>query len=201
MPSRSSERPTGAQSGEASNAVTALLASWRRGDSDAANQLFPVVYRELQRLARLTRRSLPRSETLRTTAIVHEAYLKLVDQTAATINDRHHFFALASRVMRQVLVDGSRRRAAAKRGGDVPHISIDDVAQPDAADRAINILALDAALDRLEAIDDRLRQIVELRVFSGLTVEQTAEVIGASPRTVKRDWRKARAFLLVEMGG
>jgi RNA polymerase sigma factor (TIGR02999 family) len=193
------DSPSTGSAPSARDVVTTLLVSWRQGDPDAVNRLFPVVYRELQRLARHSRRRIRAGETLRTTALVHEAYLKLVDNATATVQDRQHFFALAAQVMRQVLLDAGRRRVAGKRGGGSLHVSLEDVAEPDDAGRAVNLMALDAALDKLGAVDERLRQIVELRVFCGLTVEQTAEVIGASPRTVKRDWRKARAFLLVEI--
>jgi RNA polymerase sigma factor (TIGR02999 family) len=188
-----------ARDGHGRDVVTTLLTSWRNGNPDAVNELFPIVYRELQRLARASRRRVDAGETLRTTALVHEAYLKLVDQSSATIQDRQHFFALAARVMRQVLIDGLRRRAAGKRGGAARALSLDEISEPDDAGRAAAALAIDQALERLGALDDRLRQIVELRVFCGLSVEQTAEVIGASARTVKREWRKARAFLLVQL--
>lgn len=178
--------------------VTKWLALWREGDADAVNALFPLVYRELRALASRRRRGASAGETLRTTALIHEAYLKLADHPHADIRDRQHFFALASRVMRQVLVDACRRRDAAKRGGDVSQLSIDDAPGADA--RTVDVLILDEALDRLARVDARLCQIIELRVFSGLTVEEIADLLGTSARTVKRDWRKARAFLLAELG-
>jgi RNA polymerase sigma factor (TIGR02999 family) len=178
-------------------AVTELLASWRQGNADAVNTLFSLLYRELQIMARRHRRASSAGETMRTTVLVHEAYLKLVDHAKMDIQDRHHFFSLASRVMRQVIVDATRRREAAKRGSGATHIALDDVA--DGSGPLIDVLALDEALDRLSAMDARLCQIVELRLFSGLTVEETAELLGASPRTIKRDWRKARAFLFAEL--
>ena len=178
--------------------VTQLLASWREGDPDAVNALFPLVYRELRALARRKRRGGSTGETLRTTALVHEAYLKLADHAKADIRDRQHFFALASRVMRQVLVDACRRRNAEKRGGAASQGELDDTLGTDV--RTVEVLILDQALERLARLDARLCQIVELRVFSGLTVEEIAELIGTSPRTVKRDWRKARAFLVSALG-
>jgi RNA polymerase sigma factor (TIGR02999 family) len=179
-------------------AVTRLLASWREGDPQALNELFPIVYRELRALAHRRRRSAAAGDTMQTTVLVHEAYLKLVDQTQASIQDRHHFFALSSRIMRQVLVDASRSRLAQKRRVDVAPIAVDAVIDRHSPS-PLDLLALDTALDRLAAVDERLCRIVELRVFSGLTVEETADVLSLSPRTVKREWRKARAFLFAEV--
>lgn len=154
---------------------------------------FAALYDELHALAhRQVRRSRP-GETLRTTALLHEAYLKLA--RGATANDRHHFFALAARAMRQVLVDHARRQSAGKRGGGQVITTLGDetpAVQADAAD----LLAIDTALARLLAADERLGRVVELRFFGGLSVEETAETLGTSPATVKRDWRAARAFLV-----
>lgn len=180
--------------------VTALLSLWRAGDAGAVKTLFPLVYRELRRLAHRKRRAVAAGETLRTTALVHEAYLKLVDQSAISIQSRQHFFALAARIMRQVLVDAGRRRRSAKRGGDVACVPLDLVAEPSEQPAGVDLLILDAALSRLGAMDEGLLRVVELRVFCGLTVEETADLLGRSPRTVKRDWRKARAFLFDEIG-
>jgi RNA polymerase sigma factor (TIGR02999 family) len=164
------------------------------------NTLFPVVYGELRRLAHSRRRAVAAGETLRTTALVHEAYLKLAEQSSLDIQDREHFFALAARVIRQVLVDADRRRSADKRGNDATHLPLEDVTEPGRASNLVDVLALDAAMNRLHDVDPRLCQIVELRVFCGLTVEETADLIKISVRTVKRDWRKARAFLWAELG-
>ena len=186
--------------GNEHESVTRLLSLWRAGDAGAVKNLFPLVYRELRRLAHRKRRAVAAGETLRTTALVHEAYLKLVDQSATSIQSRQHFFALAARVMRQVLVDAGRRRRSVKRGGDAAYVSIDLVPEPSEQPAGVDVLILDAALTRLGALDERLLRIVELRVFCGLTVEETADLLGTSPRTVKRDWRKARAFLFDEIG-
>src|SRR5262249_32395086 len=145
--------------------VTALLASWRDGDADAVNALFPVVYREVRALARRHRRAVAAGGTLRTTAVVHEAYLKLVGQRSVNILGRQHFFALAARVMRQVLVDADRRRRAGKRGGEAVHLSLEEVAEPATMCGGVEVHALDEALTRLGEVDERLSRIVELRVF------------------------------------
>jgi RNA polymerase sigma factor (TIGR02999 family) len=173
--------------------ITTLLAALRNGDRSAMDRLFPLVYREFhgrahQQLAR--RRP---GETLSTTALVHETYLKLAGSSRHAYEDRTHFYAVASRAMRQILVDYARRNAAEKRGsGRVVTLDGDALASPDRADE---LLALDEALDRLQELDPRLVQTVELRFFAGLSVEEAAETLGVSPRTVKRDWQRARAFL------
>jgi RNA polymerase sigma factor (TIGR02999 family) len=176
--------------------VTQLLAAWRAGDRDAADRLMPLVYDELRRIAR--RRLAGSHQTLQTTALVHEAYLKLAEHSRLAVQDRQHFFALAARAMRQLVVDHARRRTAGKRGGDVRMVALDDVQVP-MDDRADEMLALDEALERLSALDETLSRIVELRYFAGLSVEETADALGCSTRTVKRDWRKARAFLHHEL--
>ena len=177
--------------------ITRLLISLREGRRDAWSDLFPMVYEELRAIAR-SRMPASGERTLGTTALVHEAYLKLFDHTRLTVNDRKHFFALAARAMRQILIDHARRRGTAKRGGDLRRIDLDD-ATIAVDDRAGELLALDQALKRLAALDERMGQVVELRFFGGLSVEETAEVLGVDPRTVKRDWRKARAVLHQEL--
>ncbi|HEV3458974.1 MAG TPA: sigma-70 family RNA polymerase sigma factor [Thermoanaerobaculia bacterium] len=169
-----------------------LLASWRRGEDGASDQLFSLVYEQLRELAHRQVGGRSSGETLRTTALVHEAYLKLV-RSGSRVNDRHHFYALAARAMRQILVDHARGRAAVKRGGGLWITTLDDeqVADPHAQD----VLALDEALERLARLDERLGRLVELRYFAGLSIEETAAVLTLSPATVKRDWRTARAFL------
>jgi len=162
--------------------------------------LFPLVYEELRALARGQLRRHPAGETLRPTALVHEAYLKLVDQTRVKLNDREHFFALAARAMRQILVDHARRQSAGKRGGNAAHTSLSQDETPVEL-RAVEMLALNDALTRLECVDCRLARVVELRFFGGLSVEETAASLDLSPRTVKRDWRKARAFLYTAISG
>lgn len=177
--------------------ITRLLVSLREGHREAWNDLFPLVYEELRAIAR--RRTASGSDrTLGTTALVHEAYLKLFDRTRLTVNDRKHFFALAARAMRQILIDHARRRGAAKRGGDLRRLDLDD-ATIAVDDRAGELLALDEALQRLARLDERMARVVELRFFGGLSVEETAEVLEVDPRTVKRDWRKARAVLYQEL--
>jgi RNA polymerase sigma factor (TIGR02999 family) len=181
----------------ATDAITKLLVAWRNGDSDAPRDLMPLVYQELLVVAR---RQLGgnRVETLRTTALVHEMYLKLGRRTRLAVEDRHHFFAIAGRAMRQLIVDHARRRAAEKRGGQGPLVSLEDADAPIEA-RAAEIVALNEALERLSAVDEWLARVVELRFFAGLSVEETADALDCSPRTIKRDWRKARAFLHREL--
>lgn len=180
--------------------VTRFLVAWREGDRDALDRLFPIVYETLKSLAsRQLRRGRP-GGTLDTTALVHDAYLRLVDQTRVVAQDRNHFFALAARAMRHILVDHARRRGAAKRGGGKPlrELEEDDAA---VAARAAEVVLVDQALERLESLDPRLGKLVELRFFVGLSVEETAAVLGVSDRTVKRDWQKARAFLFRALSG
>ena len=178
--------------------LTQLLQQARSGDRSALDELFPQVYDELRQIAhqRLLR-SRP-GETLNTTALVHEAYLRLVDQTAAQWQDRSHFFALASRAMRFILIDYSRARTSQKRGGPEAPIPLDTV-QIAADERAVELLALDQALEQLTKNDERLGKLVEFRFFGGLTYEEVAEVTGMSVPTVKRDWRRARTWLYHEM--
>jgi RNA polymerase sigma factor (TIGR02999 family) len=177
--------------------ITELLAAWRHGDRDAVNRLMPLVYQELRAIAR--RRAAGQNDlTLQTTSLVHETYLKLTKHSRLAVHDRQHFFALAAKAMRQLSVDYVRRRTADKRGGGAQAVAIEDVQLP-AAERGEEIVALDAALERLEELDAPLARIVELRFFAGLSVEQTAEVVGCSARTVKRDWRKARALLHADL--
>jgi RNA polymerase sigma factor (TIGR02999 family) len=177
--------------------ITQLLAAWRDGDRDAVHQLMPLVYQELRALAHRRFRG-ARDGTLQTTALVHEAYLKLAKHSQLSIRDRHHFFALAAKAMRQLVVDSARRRMASKRGGQAPVVALGDLDIP-VTTRAADIVALNDALERLAQLDQWLSRIVELRFFAGLSVEETADVLGCSPRTVKREWRKARALLHAEL--
>jgi RNA polymerase sigma factor (TIGR02999 family) len=173
--------------------VTELLQAWGEGDRAALDELMPLVYDTLRRLAHRQRRR-ERTGTLGTTALVHEAYLRLVDQRRARLESRQHFFGLAARVMRRVLVDGARRRQAAKRGGGDTPVTLDEAVEPGAApDRTV--LALDEALTRLEAFDVGLSRVVELHYFGGLTFEETAESLGVSTAKAWRDWTTARAWL------
>ncbi len=179
--------------------VTQLLAAWSDGDRAALDRLMPLVYAELRRLAHHYMSRERPGHTLQTTALVNEAYLRLVDQEKMRWENRAHFFGIAARLMRQILVDHARSRQAAKRGGGQYRLSLSTVdriaSRPD-----VNLLALDEALSRLEAIDPQKSRIVELRYFGGLGIEETAEVIGLSPATVKRDWSMARAWLRCELG-
>ncbi len=174
--------------------VTQLLAAIRGGDRSSFEPLFRLVYEELYRRAHFQRRDGPATPTLNTTALVHEAYLKLAGAGNPDWEDRRHFFRVAARAMRQILVDAARRRAAGKRGGGGPVLDL-DAAEIGADTQADEILALEEALSRLEGMNPRLARVVELRFFAGLTVEETAEAMETSERTVKRDWRLARAFL------
>jgi RNA polymerase sigma factor (TIGR02999 family) len=182
-----------------SDEITRHLQAWGEGDPQAVDRLFPLVYRELRRLARGRLRR-ERDGTLSATALVHEAYLRLVDQTRADVRDRGHFFAIASKVMRRILVDHARRRGAQKRGGDDARVTLDEARLAEAAPAA-DVLAIDEALERLERLDERLARTVELRFFGGLSVEETAAALGISEATVKRDWSKARLFLYDEIAG
>jgi RNA polymerase sigma factor (TIGR02999 family) len=181
--------------------VERLLTQARFGGREALDALFPVVYEELRSLARAQLRRFRVGETLSTTALVHEAYLKLVGHSRATFNDRKHFFTVAALAMRQIVVDYARRRAAQKRGGGAAHAPLDELdgsAIPIEA-QAAAIVALDGALTRLSGVDDRLVRVVELRFFAGLSVTEAAELLEVSTATVKRDTRAARAFLVREM--
>ena len=183
---------------ESHGEITGLLISWRRGDRDAFDRLFPIVYDQLRILARRQLRRAGGDRALTTTTLIHEAYLKFVDRSQADVQDRHHFFALAAKAMRHILVDEARRRGAQKRGGSMHAVPLEEDATA-AVDRSSELVAVDRALERLEVADPRLGRIVELRFFGGLSVEETAGAMDLSPRTVKRDWQKARAFLYHEL--
>jgi RNA polymerase sigma-70 factor (ECF subfamily) len=174
--------------------VTGLLNDWTNGDQEALNRLMPLVYDELRRLASRHLRHERIGHTLQTTALVHEAYLKLVDQKNANCQNRVQFFAAAATVMRHILVDYARSRKAVRRGGDYCRLSLDE-ALISAEENDPDLLALDEALNELTAIDPQQSRVVELRVFGGLTVDDTAEALGISPRTVKREWSMAKAWL------
>jgi len=180
--------------------VTRLLRAWSSGDSEALQALTPLVYEELHRRAHWHMRRENPGHTLQTTALVNEAYLRLVDMRQVSWRDRAHFFALASRVIRHVLVDAARSRRSLKRGADASAEVLDENLLISKEPRA-DVLALDDALQTLAAIDGRKSQVVELRFFGGLTVEETAEVLGVSAETVKRDWKLAKAWLRRELRG
>jgi RNA polymerase sigma factor (TIGR02999 family) len=179
--------------------VTALLGEWSRGNQGALNQLLPLVYAELRRIAARQLRNERSNHTLQPTALVHEVYLRLVDQRQVGWQSRAHFFGVAARIMRRILVDHARRHRASKRGEGMRCVSIDEAIGV-AATNEIPILALDHALDRLKKVDSELAKIVELRAFGGLTIEEAAHVLKVSPSTVKRDWRTAKAWLNRELG-
>lgn len=188
------ESPTGP--GE----VTQLLLSWRQGDQEAFQQLFSLLYNELRSIARRQKGRAPMRDSLDTTGIVHEAYLKFLGQSRATATDRSHFFAIAAKVMRHILVDRARRLLAAKRKPEGGRVDLDESVVGEEA-RLLDLLALHQALERLEEIDPRLGHLVELRYFSGLSVEETAAALEVTDRTVRRDWRRAKAFLYSQLKG
>ncbi len=174
--------------------VTEILLAWGQGEKDAAERLIPLVYDELRARAAAALRSERPGHTLTPTALVHEAYLRLVDQQIPPLEGRTHFYAIAARVMRQVLVDHARCRKAAKRNAGRPAVPLDE-APPIGIERGHELVALDDALATLAGIDPGKVQLVELRYFTGLTIEETAEMLGVSVATVKREWALARAWL------
>jgi RNA polymerase sigma factor (TIGR02999 family) len=180
--------------------VTQMLRDWSRGNQAALAQLIPIIYDDLRRqAARHLRRERP-EHTLQTTALIHEAYIRLVNQQPIDWQDRGHFFAIAARTMRQILVDHARRQKAGKRGGAERDVTLDE-AVAGAAGPGIDYAALDEALSRLEALNERQARVVELRHFAGLSVEETAEVLQVSAATVKNDWSAARAWLRGQLEG
>jgi RNA polymerase sigma factor (TIGR02999 family) len=178
--------------------VTQLLRAWGEGDSGALAQLTPLVYQELYRRAHWHMARENAGHTLQATALVNEIYVRMVDLRGVSWRDRAHFFALSSRLIRQVLIDSARTKHAQKRGGHSPHVEIDEAFLVSTEPRA-DLIALDDALKALAAIDPRKSQVVELRFFGGLDVEETAEVLGVSPETIKRDWKLAKAWLRREL--
>jgi RNA polymerase sigma factor (TIGR02999 family) len=174
--------------------VTGLLLAWGEGDREALDRLVPFVYEELRKIAhRELRRERP-GGTIQTTALVHEAYLRLVDQKRARVESRNHFLSLAAQMMRRVLVDEARRRGAGKRGANAPRLSLEDVDLPDSP-RHDDLVALDDALTRLEQLDPSLSRLVEMRYFGGLSLEESADVLRISKTSAWRDWQVARAWL------
>lgn len=178
--------------------VTRLLEAWSGGQREALDKLLPLVYSELRKMAQRYMNSQPSGHTLQTTALIHEAYLKLADQKDKKWQNRAHFFAVAGKAMRHILVDHSRTRQREKRGGETKFISLDQAPEL-SSERAHEIVALGEALDRLEQLEARKCQVVELRYFAGLSVEETAEVLKVTSRTVERDWRFAKTWLLREL--
>lgn len=180
--------------------MTHLLLAWRAGDAAAGEQLLPAIYAELHRqAARAMRRESP-EHTLQATALVHEAYLRLVDQNRVEWRNRAHFFGVAAQLMRRILVDHARGRDAAKRGGGIKAVTLSDVdAAGSPGEKDLDVLALNEALETLAVLDPRQARLVELRYFTGLNIEETAEALDISPATVKREWAIARAWLRREL--
>jgi len=178
--------------------TTRLLRAWANGDPAALDLLTPRVYRELRRIAGHCLKDERPGRTMRTTALVNEAYLRLIDVKNVDWHHRAHFFAISARIMRRILLDAARRRTAAKRGGGAPRVNLDEI--PDVStQRSRELIVLDEALNRLAEVDPRKARIIELRFFAGLSVEETAEILKVSGDTVMRDWRLARAWLLTEL--
>jgi RNA polymerase sigma factor (TIGR02999 family) len=181
--------------------VTALLLAWRSGDAQAGEQLLPMVYEELHRQAARAMRREDEAHTLQPTALVHEAYLRLVDQRRVEWKNRAHFFGVAAQAMRRVLVDHARSRLAEKRGGALQRVTLGDAGSEPNAHDGLEVLALHEALERLAALDPEQARLVELRYFGGLGIDETAEALGVSSATVKREWAVARAWLRRELEG
>jgi RNA polymerase sigma factor (TIGR02999 family) len=191
MPGGSNVGPT------PSREVSELLLNWGNGDRQALEAILPIVYNELRRLARSNLRQQRPNHTLQTTALVHEAYLRLAGEKSLRVENRAHFLGIAAQLMRWILVDYERNRRAAKRGAGVTRLTLhESIASPQ---RDVDLLALDEALDRLAKLDSQQSQIIELRYFGGLSIEDTSGFLGISPATVKRSWASARAWLRREM--
>ena len=190
------------RSGEVNSqgAVTSLLAAWSKGDQNALNELMPLVYNELHRIARRAWNWQNQGNTLQPTALINEAFLKLAGAGNTSFENRCHFIAVACTAMRQILVNHARSRRAAKRGSGGVTLSLDDV-QVAVNQEAMEVMALHEALERLQTIDARKSKVVEMRYFGGLSIEETAEALGLSVVTVNRDWRLARTWLIREMSG
>lgn len=178
--------------------ITALLTRLSKGDKSVIGRLMPLVYDELHRRATSQMRQERANHTLQPTALVHETYLKLVEQRGATFKNRAHFMAVASQLMRRILIDYARARLTAKRGGEQIPIQLEE-AYPLRTDTPVGLVAVDDALRKLETLDPRQEKIVEMRFFGGLTVEETAEALGVSTRTIEREWTMARAWLYIQL--
>ncbi|HKY28379.1 MAG TPA: sigma-70 family RNA polymerase sigma factor [Pyrinomonadaceae bacterium] len=179
--------------------VTRLLLNWQSGDKAALDDLMPLVYHELRKLASGYLKAERRDHTLQPTALIHEAYVRLVDQEIPEWQNRAHFYGVAARLMRQILVDHARSRGAAKRGGEQVKLSLDDAPAVFTHEDTTGLLMLDEALKKLAALDERKARVVEMRAFGGMSVEDTAHALGVSEPTVKRDMRLAQAWLRREM--
>ena len=183
-----------------SSETTELLRAWAKGDKGALQRLTPRVYEELRRIATHCMQNERQGRTIQTTALVHEAYLKLIDVANVDWQHRAHFFAISAQIMRHILLDRARRRLSAKRGGATPRVNLDELPEVGSG-RSRELIALDDALNALERVDPRKARVIELRFFGGLSVEETAAVLKISADTVMRDWRLARAWLLAELSG
>ena len=179
--------------------VTRLLVEWQHGNQQALDSLIPLVYQALRTIAGRYRSRESSGHTLQSTALVHEAYFRLIGQRPVRWQNRAHFFGIAAQMMRRILIDHARHQARDKRGGPAPTLSLDEALATPGMETDVDLLALDEALTSLARIDPRGAKIIELRFFSGLTLEETAEVVGISAGTVKRDWNAARAWLYREM--
>jgi RNA polymerase sigma factor (TIGR02999 family) len=179
--------------------ITQLLIAHGTGQPDALDQLVPLVYDDLRRVARVQLARQRPGDSLNITGLVHDAYLRLIDQSRATYRDRGHFFAVCAIAMRQIIVDHARRRGRQKRGGDRVHVPLEDAAPPITRE-AERVLEINDALEKLNAHDPRLARVVECRFFAGLSEQETAEALGLSVRTTQREWFKARAWLRAELG-
>lgn len=175
--------------------ITQLLKEWSGGDQNSLDKLMPLVYEELRRQASRYLRKERAGHTLQTTALIHEAYLKLIDQRNVQWQNRAHFFAIAAQAMRRILVDYARERKREKRGGSAENLPIEEALQISSNEKSVDLVALDDALTKLAQFDERQARIVELRYFSGLDIDETAEVLGISNATVRRDWNMAKAWL------
>ena len=184
--------------GDLQHEVTQILNDWSGGDPQAPERLMPYVYDELRRLARSFLFKERGDHTLQPTALVHEAYVRLVDQRSVNWQNRAHFYGIAASMMRRVLIDHARAHAAEKRGGGTVRLSVDDIQVP-LEERAQSLVALDEALEKLKRMDERKCRVVEMRFFGGLTDEEIAEVLDVTTRTVLRDWKKARLWLYREL--
>ena len=183
---------------ETTNEITEQLIAWSQGDEAALDKLIPAVYQELRRMADYYLRSEDSGHTLQPTALVHEAYLRLIDQTKVEWVNRSHFFGVAAQMMRRILVDHAKAKHRVKRGGTTPRVSLDETINL-SSERAAELVALDDALKVLDDLDERKSRIVELRYFGGLTVDETAQVLGVSDKTVMRDWNLAKAWLYQQL--
>jgi len=182
-----------------SQQITRLLKQWSNGNAEVLDDLMPLVYVELRRQASGYLRRERSNHTLQPTALINEAYLKLIDQRAVKWQNRAHFFAIAAQAMRRILVDYARQRQRDKRGGKAENLSLEQAISIVSQEKSVDLVALDDALTRLEKFDERQARVVELRYFSGLSIDETAEVLGVSNVTVRRDWNMAKAWLLQEI--